>query len=95
MIEALFEIVIVIVEVIVSAITALIESIVSLFAVTGEVLTAGEAISALFWLIAEIIGWLILLVIELTVALFTFRKPRKVVRPNFRKKDNKTRNKDV
>ncbi len=85
MIEAIIGIAVAIVELIASAVSSLIEAIATLFTVTGETLSAGEAIVGLFSLIAELFWWVVLILIELVVALFSFRKPKKVKKPHFKK----------
>ena len=93
-IEALFGIVTVMVELFVSVISAIVELIAGFFAVSGEALTASEAIIVLFAFIAEIIFWGVLWLRELILALFQWRKPEKVHRPKLYTKKSERKNKN-
>ncbi|MDR0780673.1 MAG: hypothetical protein LBF16_08265 [Pseudomonadales bacterium] len=72
-----------IIEAIVTAFMALIEAIASLFVAGGETLGVGEILALLVAVLAELVWWLVLVLIQLLSALFTWRWPRKVARPRF------------
>ena len=82
------------VELVVSVISVVIESIAGFFAASGEALTASEAIIILFAFIAEIIFWGVLWLRELILALFQWRKPKKVHRPKVYTKKSERKNKN-
>ena len=82
------------VELVASAISAIIELIAGFFAVSGEVLTASEAIIVLLAFIAEIIFWGVLWLRELILALFQRRKPKKVHRPKLYTQKSERKNKN-
>ena len=94
MIEALFGIIMVVVEVVVSIVSAIIEFIAGFFLVGAETLTAGEAVIVFFVFIAEMIFWGVLWLCELVVALFQRRKPKKIPRPKLYTKKSERKNKD-
>ena len=77
----MIELVIAIIEAIIGIFTAIIEFIASLFSAGGEALGAGEAVIVLFLLLIEIVFWFFLWVVELTVSLLKWRKPRKIKKP--------------
>ncbi len=91
MIEAIVAVVIAVVEAVVAVMTAVIEFIAGVFATGGEALTAGEAFGALLAFILEIVFWGFLWLVELVIALFTWRRPRKVSRPVIRGKAGRSR----
>lgn len=72
-----------VVEAVVAAIAALIEAVASLFAAGAEALGIGELIALLFVVTAELIGWCLLGLWALIVALFRWRRPQRVARPRF------------
>jgi hypothetical protein len=81
MIEALFAVVMVVVEALIAMLAGLIELIAGLFVAGGEAVGAGEALLLLVLFSLEVIGWLLLCVFELLMALLLWRKPRKVAKP--------------
>ena len=89
MIEALFGIVTAIVEAIVTVISALIEFIAGFFTIGAETLTAGEAVIVFLAFVAELVFWLLLWLWELILALFQWRKPKKVPKPILYKRKSK------
>lgn len=92
-IEAIFSIIVAIIEALVSMIGAVFEAIAGLFAVGGQALSVGEAFMLLCVLAAEVLCWVMLGIVELILALFAWRKPRKVFRHVFwrpRKRDVQT-----
>lgn len=81
MLELVFEAVVAIFEGITALFAAIIEAIAGLFTVGGEALGAGEALIILFLLIIESVMWFFLLLFELIMALFLWRKPKKIKKP--------------
>jgi hypothetical protein len=81
-----------IIEAIVSLITGLIETIASLFVAGGEAIGAGEAIIILFVVLIEILYWVILWLIELVVSLVQWRKPENISKPVIWRPTKKQRN---
>lgn len=89
MIEAIVSLVTAVVEAVVAVVSALVELVVGAVSVGGESLTFGELIVLLLAIILEWILWMLLLIKELVVALFKWRKPRKVARPLIYKREER------
>ena len=92
MIEGIFAIFAAIIEAVVSIAAVFIEFVASLFLAAGETMSAAEAIGVVVAFVVEFIYWVILVVVELVLALFAWRKPRKVKKPKlsfFRKRKDK------
>lgn len=89
MINILFDLIGTLIKLVVTVTIAVVEFIISLFSVTGEALSIGEALLILLALIAEMIFWAILWVWELLSALFCWRKPKKVAKPILYKRKRK------
>jgi hypothetical protein len=70
-----------IIEVIGGLLAALVEWIVSLFVAGSEALGAGELLVLVLLFGAELILWAMLVVVELTIAVFRWRRPRRVPKP--------------
>ncbi|MGJ8694668.1 MAG: hypothetical protein ACSHW0_19595 [Thalassotalea sp.] len=81
MLEGLFSIVTAIAEAIFAVISALVEFIAGFFVAAGETLTVIDLVALLVVLLFEAILWFILWLVELTVSLFKWRKPRLVQKP--------------
>jgi hypothetical protein len=81
MIEAVFALIQAMVEALIAALSALAEAIAGLFSAGGEAMGAGEIIVSLFASVIELLFWLVLVLVELAVALFRWRKPRRVAKP--------------
>ncbi|MDO8345283.1 MAG: hypothetical protein Q7T48_18930 [Cellvibrio sp.] len=75
------EIIAAIVEAIIAIISAIIEAIVGIFVAGAEVLSIWEAAALLLALLIEMILWVVLIFIELIIALFKWRRPKKVMKP--------------
>jgi hypothetical protein len=72
------EIIAVILEAIVAAITAIVEAILGFFMGGVEALSAWEAIGLVLIFIFELVFWLLLCIASLLVALVKWRRPEKV-----------------
>lgn len=75
------EIIAAIVEAIIAIISAIIEAIVGIFVTGAEALSIWEAVALLVVLLIELILWVALIFIELIIALFKWRRPKKVMKP--------------
>ncbi len=81
LLEGLFSIVTAIAEAIFALISALAEFIAGFFVAAGETLTLIDLGALLVVLLFEVVLWFILWLVELTVSLFKWRKPKLVKRP--------------
>lgn len=93
MIEGIFSLIAAIVEGLIALVVGLIELISGTFTVGAEAMTAGEAIVVFLALIIEVILWGILLIVELIVCLFTWRKPKMAPKPSIYTRKPQQKNK--
>jgi len=81
LLEGLFSIVTAIAEAIFALVSALAQFIAGFFVAAGETLSLIDLGALLIVLFFEIIFWFILWLVELTISLFKWRKPRLVKKP--------------
>lgn len=81
MIEAIFSLLLVLVELLVSAVVALANLLGGVAAGAGAALGLGEALLLLGVVLLELVLWLLSVLWMLLLALLRWRKPRRVARP--------------